>query len=256
MAGFLTALLAYGRVESIRRHVSLILNELGPHPGRSILRFDPERFLSRMADLRYRFHTGRDLAALLLILKKVYQSHQSVENLFVAGKGDTKTRLGAMVRHLNSISLEPIFPDGEGDRSYGLRFLLADPANGGACKRWNLFLRWMVRPDDGIDCGVWNKVQPSELIVPLDTHLLRIGRRLGFIRIKTATWNGAESFTESLRKFDRNDPVRFDFSLCRLGILDRCPVNGFRIKCANCELRDHCELAWSENGPQKNVKLL
>ncbi|MFH1279096.1 MAG: DUF2400 family protein [Candidatus Eisenbacteria bacterium] len=105
------------------------------------------------------------------------------------------------------------------------------------------FFRWMIRPDDGIDLGVWKKARPRDLVVPLDTHLHRVGRRLGMVVARGTSWEAAERFTAELRTYDPEDPVRFDFPLCRLGILDRCPETGFRDRCSGCEVLPICRRA-------------
>ena len=104
----------------------------------------------------------------------------------------------------------------------GFRWLLPDPNNGSAAKRLFLFLRWMVRPDDGVDMGLWTKVDKKRLIVPLDTHLFRIGWGLGLTERRTPGIKAARDITQALVEVDPRDPVRFDFALARLGILDQC----------------------------------
>ncbi|MBM3320669.1 MAG: TIGR02757 family protein [Candidatus Eisenbacteria bacterium] len=235
---------------AIRRHVEEVLALMGGSPARFVRRFDRRRDGRAFLALRYRFHTGADLAFLLEALGDVYRSHRSLEEVFLEGGEETRDRLGALVGRIR-LSLR----GGGADlrSSYGLRFLLASPEKGGACKRWNLFLRWMVRPDDGIDCGVWRSVDPAELIAPLDAHLHRIGRRLGLVSSRAANWAAAESLTASLRAVDPHDPLRFDFPLCRLGILDRCPGSGFVARCGRCELFSLCDRVLG-SGPLKSGK--
>jgi hypothetical protein len=123
-------------------------------------------------------------------------------------------------------------------RKPGVFYFFARPSTGAACKRLNLFLRWMVR-QDAIDPGGWNQVAPRQLVVPLDTHTIRTGRCLKLTRRATPGWLMAAEITESLRRLDPGDPVRYDFALCHLGMMGNC---GFRTKQGDrqCPLRGCC----------------
>jgi uncharacterized protein (TIGR02757 family) len=112
---------------------------------------------------------------------------------------------------------------------------LADPASGGACKRLNLFLRWMVRKDP-VDLGIWN-LSSSRLVIPIDTHLARLGRNLGLTRRVSPGWAMAVEITESLKRFNPEDPVRYDFALCTVGKLNPCPERG---PCPDCPIQSRC----------------
>ena len=125
------------------------------------------------------------------------------------------------------------------DDRRALRFLLTSPDDGSACKRMNLYLRWMVRRTSP-DLGLWTFVDPAKLVVPLDTHVHRIATFLGLNRRKTADWKAARALTDRLARFDRADPVRYDFALCRLGILDLCSRRRRKENCDVCLLRDVC----------------
>ena len=120
----------------------------------------------------------------------------------------------------------------------GVCYFFPRPSAGSACKRLNLFMRWMVRTDQ-IDLGVWTNVRPSRLIVPLDTHVIRVGRCLRLTRYISPGWKMAAEITASLRAIDPADPVRYDFSLCHLGMMNAC---GFRRaqKDSQCPLRGVC----------------
>jgi uncharacterized protein (TIGR02757 family) len=109
-------------------------------------------------------------------------------------------------------------------------------------KRVNLFLRWMIRPDDGIDLGLWEPVRPAQLVIPLDTHVSRISRYLGLTDRRTVDWKMAVEVTRTLRGLDGDDPVRFDFALSRLGILDLCPRRVDPERCRACSLVSVCRL--------------
>ena len=123
-----------------------------------------------------------------------------------------------------------------------MRYFFSSPAGGSACKRLNLYLRWMVRHDPGLDLGLWTEVPPSRLVIPLDTHVARIARYVGLSSRNTADWKMALEVTRALREFDPGDPVKYDFAICRLGILDYCPRKRDALKCAACLLKPVCTL--------------
>jgi hypothetical protein len=120
-----------------------------------------------------------------------------------------------------------------------VRFFFPDPASGSACKRWNLYLRWMVRRD-ALDFGLWQGVPASRLVIPTDTHVHRVARRLRLTRRKSADWRTAREITDRLARFDARDPVRYDYALCRLGVMGVCrhslPASG----CGECPLSEGC----------------
>jgi len=120
----------------------------------------------------------------------------------------------------------------------GVTRFFAQPSGGSACKRLNLFLRWMVRRDQ-VDLGVWARVSPARLVVPLDVHVIRVGQCLGLTAYRSPGWRMAASITEALRALDPEDPVRYDFALCHLGMKGLC---GFRQTQgdARCPLRGVC----------------
>jgi hypothetical protein len=122
-----------------------------------------------------------------------------------------------------------------------IRFFFPDPADGSACKRWNLYLRWMVR-SDALDFGLWPGIPTDRLVVPTDTHVHRIARRLRLTRRKTADWKAAREITDALARFDARDPVRFDYALCRIGILDICHPRPSLSLCHDCPVQDPCSI--------------
>ena len=101
--------------------------------------------------------------------------------------------------------------------SIGSKFMFPVPEKGSACKRMNLFLRWMVRKDD-LDFGLWREIHTSKLVIPVDTHVARISRSLRLTKRKNVSWKMAEEITEKLKKFDPEDPVKYDFAICHIGM--------------------------------------
>ena len=172
---------------------------------------------------KYRFTTGAELAALLSAIKAVLERHGSLEACFVQGLNhEHETVIPALTAFVGELS------KGIDKRP---RSLLPSPQAGSACKRLNLFLRWMVRHDD-VDPGGWDRVPCSKLVVPLDVHLHRISMRLGLTRRKQADLAAALEITAAFRNIEPEDPVRYDFCLTRLGIRDDLDPDQFLRACA------------------------
>ena len=121
----------------------------------------------------------------------------------------------------------------------GLSHLVPDPAKGSASKRLFLYLRWMIRKDDGVDLGLW-PIDPSLLVIPVDTHIHRIARNLGLTRRSDASLRTAVEITAALRRLDPKDPVRYDFALCHMGVSRECPSRRDEEKCARCVVQSVC----------------
>lgn len=229
VAGLLAALLAYGRVDLLLAHARAVLQQLGNRPAARLRSGVPE-----LPQLAYRFHTSRDLAALLTGIRTLLLHHGSLGSAFSAHWDRGGTLKGALVAFVHELM------GAAGPAGPGLKFLLADPAIGGACKRWHLYLRWMVRRDE-IDPGPWReRVDPAALLVPLDTHLVRISRRLGLTTRRSVDWKMAEEVTASLRVLSADDPVRYDLPLCHLGIRGGCPPQISAETCGRCPLKGDC----------------
>jgi len=234
IVGLIAAGLAYGRVASIRGSLENVLARLGPRPGRFVASFDPVTDADRFDGFVHRFTRGRDIALLLHLVRQVRERAGSLESFFLQGDGNPEAptlgpALDSFGARLFAFDARPFVPDGIVPHGDGARWLLPLPAGGSACKRSCLFLRWMVRPDDGVDCGIWTRVSPSRLVLPLDTHLLRVVRALRWTRRKSAGWPMALEATARLRALDPADPIRFDFALSRLGILGLLDAPGGRL---------------------------
>ena len=206
VAGFIASSLAYGNVKQILRSVSMVLTKMGPCPSAFLLHSPFNRIADTFSDFKHRFTTGQDLARLLWGMRRVMERHGSLQKCFMSRlHRDDHTVIPAL-----SAFVEHIFPG-------GCDFLIPAPGKGSACKRLNLFLRWMVRHDD-VDPGGWDGVPPSKLLVPLDTHMHRIAMKLGLTKRKQADLRTAMEITEAFRKVSPSDPVRYDFVLTRFGI--------------------------------------
>jgi uncharacterized protein (TIGR02757 family) len=208
IVGLVAASLAYGRVAQILKSVSAVLEKIGPSPHRYVTRSTRKAMQDRFAGFRHRFADGDQMAALLYGAGRVIRQFGSLENGFADGLAPDGKNLQAALGHLYRQLIRGRSHPGH---------LLPDPGKTSACKRLHLYLRWMVRRDD-VDPGGWHCVVPSELIVPLDTHMHTVGRRLGFTRRRQADLRTALEVTAGFRKICPEDPVRYDFSLTRLGI--------------------------------------
>jgi uncharacterized protein (TIGR02757 family) len=220
VAGLIAASLAYGRVMQILKSVGWVLKRLGPSPHAFLLRTDPVELQSLCAGFVHRFTTESELFDLLEGVRRLLEGYGSIRNCFVmffkSGDGDMLSALSGLVRTIKA-------PSGGRWSS-----LLPCPEKGSACKRLHLFLRWMVR-EDRVDPGGWSEVPPSQLMVPLDTHMHRIGLTLGLTKRKAGDLRTAMEITDAFRRIRPEDPVRYDFALTRLGIR-RGQEEGFAAK--------------------------
>ncbi|MBZ0271041.1 TIGR02757 family protein [bacterium] len=208
-AAFVVAPLAYGRVASVINAANCVLDGLGENPHDAVLNFRAKRDGKRFAGFVHRFTTDADVAQFLDRTAAMLREHGRIRHAYGAARGDdTRATLTNFVT---------AFRGGATLRPH-VRYLLPDPAEGSACKRANLFLRWMVRPDDGVDMGLWPEVSPANLVMPLDTHVARISRWLGLLTRKSDDWLAAEEVTASLRRICPEDPLRFDYAITHAGI--------------------------------------
>jgi uncharacterized protein (TIGR02757 family) len=235
VAAFVAGHLAYGRVDPMVRAVRTALAPLGTHPAawmrdrsESEVRCELGRALGGWA---WRFHTGPDLAAWLLAWKRLdRESGGGLESHLLPGpEGDSDAALSRLVQRLRR----------ELPATYGTRFSLPDPQEGAACKRWRMFLRWMVRTS-WPDLGLWKRYPAGQLIIPLDTHVARVSRFIGLTARATPDGKMAREITEGLRRLDPADPLRYDFALSHLGILGDCPGIRKRSTCSACPLYTVC----------------
>lgn len=240
IVAFCASALAFGRVQSVLQSIEGLLQVMGSSPAAYVRGFDPARDRRTLDHLVHRWTRGIDLAALVWILRQMLDAHGTIEGFFAAGadlSGPTiEAALDAFSRRACALNRTAVY--GRVRRRPGVDYFFARPSSGGACKRLNLFLRWMVRRD-GVDLGVWTRVRPAQLIVPLDTHIIRLGRCLRLTRYDTPGWRMAAEITASLRALDPVDPVRYDFSLCHLGMMNACGY-GRKQGDTQCPLRGCC----------------
>jgi uncharacterized protein (TIGR02757 family) len=236
VAGLIAAAFAYGRAGIVVRNARWVLARLGPSPAAALQRFDPAEAHARFAGFSHRFHKTPDLVALLTAVATAIDRYGSPGALFETCYEPADAHIGPSLERFTETLVE-----GVDSAPPSLRYLLSSPRDGSACKRMNLFLRWMVRTEEP-DLGLWRFVDPAKLVIPLDTHVHRITSFLGLNGRKSADWRTALAVTEELRRFDPHDPVRFDYAICRLGVLDQCSRKQRREQCEVCLLNDVCRL--------------
>jgi uncharacterized protein (TIGR02757 family) len=234
VAGLIAAAFAYGRADIIVANIGAMLAKMRPSPHQYLLTFDKAEAARRFAGFVHRFHKTPDLVTFLGRLAQIIETHGSIGALFEQCYDPADADIGpSLARFVETIRGQTAM------RAASLRYLLTSPNDGSACKRMNLFLRWMVRRTSP-DLGLWTFVDPAKLVMPVDTHIHRIATFLGLNDRKSADWKAARALTDRLAVFDRADPVRYDFALCRLGILDLCSRKRRRENCDVCMLREVC----------------
>jgi uncharacterized protein (TIGR02757 family) len=234
IVGLLSAAMAYGRVEQIAKSLTNLFAIMGKSPAGFTVNFSKKDSL-KLADFRHRFNTGQDIAGLLTILKQALKKSGNLEKFFLIGydpdASDIIPALSGFITRLLSLGKNP--------NNRAIKYLLTNPANQSCCKRMFLFLRWMVR-NDKVDCGLWKSVNKAKLIVPVDVHIGRLCKILGFHNNKTMSLKTAIKITERFRKISPNDPTKYDFALSRIGILENC-TGKKNPYCLHCQLRTYCK---------------
>jgi len=240
IVGFIAAALAFGRVSSVLQSIERVLAVMGPAPAAYVRRFNARRDGPAFAGIVHRWTREADIVAMLWLLRQMIDRSGSVEGFFLegydAGADDIAGALDSFSTRAMALDLKAAY--GRVPARPGVCYFFPRPSAGSGCKRLNLFLRWMVRRD-ALDLGVWTRVSPAKLIVPLDTHVIRVGRCLRLTTYTSPGWRMARDITASLRAIDPIDPVKYDFSICHLGMMNAC---GFSRPQADsqCPLRGVC----------------
>jgi len=215
VVGFVAASLAFGRVMSVLQSIERVLAVMGPEPAAYVRRFDARRDGAQFDGIVHRWIRSRDIVALVCLMRQMIDRSGSIEGFFLEGydaaADDVESALDGFSSSAMSIDRRAV------RRAPGARYFFPRPSKGSGCKRLNLFLRWMVRRD-ALDLGVWRRVSPSKLVVPLDTHVIRVGRCLRLTSYASPGWRMARDITASLRRLDPDDPVKYDYALCHLGM--------------------------------------
>jgi uncharacterized protein (TIGR02757 family) len=256
--------LAFGNVKAIRLKVAELLDRIGPSPSKAA--DDPARLHELLDGWKHRVFKGEDVAKLLAGARAVQKREGSLGKAFekalraadaaeraraaASGEGGPnqhealREALAAFCDRIRVAGGLPLPGASKKSDRRGPVSLLSNARAGGGAKRLLLFLRWMVRPADGIDLGLWN-VPPSRLLMPVDVHIHKLSRNLGFTRRNDVSWKTAVEITTALGTFDPADPTRYDFSLCHMGMLQRCPSKRDPVRCEGCGVRPVC-IRWQK----------
>lgn len=241
LAGLMASSFAFGNVTTILAKLREVARRL---PGSLAKRIDSlglDRLMATLSDFRHRVFVGEDVARLLYGARRVQHREGSLGNLVVrVARAETSEKealragLGALVEAIRAEG--GLLPQ---KIRRGPSHILPDLGKGGGAKRLLLFARWMVRRDDGVDLGLWN-IPMHWLVIPVDTHIHKLSRNLGFTRSRAVNWNTAVEITEALAKLDASDPVGYDFALCHLGMLQQCPSRRDTKLCEGCGVKPIC----------------
>ena len=233
VTGFIASCLAYGKVGLFKPVIARILSGMDRSPYSFLMDLDVRK-QKYFITFKYRFNESADILCLLFIIHTILKNHSSFERAFLKHyHGDDPNTGGAIAGFVSeAMATDTSVVYGKNIKPHGLTQLFPSPEKGSACKRMNLFMRWMIRDRD-IDFGIWKDIPRSKLIIPLDTHIARISRCLGFTRRTTSDWKTAVEITEALKNLDPEDPLKYDFALCHHGISGLCKSKD-RSGCKDC----------------------
>ena len=210
ISAFLTATISWGQRATIIKNAKKLVELMGNSPHQFILS-DFEEQLPQFELFKHRTFNFQDLEFFFRSLRIIYRNHGGLENVFQLNKNDVK----ASLEYFNTLFLS-VEHDKRSEKH------IANPLKGSAAKRLNMFLRWMVRNDNrGVDFGIWDSIPSSALMIPLDVHSGNVARKLGLLKRKQNDWLAVEELTDSLRKFDPYDPVKYDYALFGLGVYEK-----------------------------------
>ncbi len=216
ITAFLASVFAYGSVTQIMKTLDKISTVIGENPYKFVLNYNHKKDAKLFSDIKHRFYTGKDIAALFAGLNKVYETYGSLNYLFLLYYFEKADNIKGALSFFSN-NLTDIVIKSSKYASNGIKFMFPDPLKGSACKRQNLFLRWMIRNDE-LDFGLWKEIPTSKLIIPVDTHIAQISKKLYLTKREVVSWKMAEEITTNLKNFDVNDPVKYDFALCHIGM--------------------------------------
>lgn len=216
LIGFIASVFAYGNVKQIINSINKVISILKNHPYEFITNISHNELKKNTQGIYHRFYTDEDIFTLLKLLHKIYIENKSIKHLFLRGYNYDDNNLKNSI-HIFVQNIFKMIKDEKMEITSGIKFMFPDPEKGSACKRMNLFLRWMIRKDE-LDFGIWNEILPDKLIIPVDTHIAKICKELKLTKQKNVSWKMAEEITESLKRFDPIDPVKYDFAICHIGI--------------------------------------
>lgn len=214
--GLIASIFAYGNIKQIENSLIKIVNIFDGNPYLFIKNYFNNYNRFDLSPVQHRFYSSDDVKQLFKVLSKEINQYGSLKKIFLSGydKRDKNIKKG-----LNNFSGHFLksYNASFGKPTAGIKFMFPLPEKNSACKRMNLFLRWMVRKDE-LDFGIWKEIAANKLVIPVDTHIARICKNLKLTTLKNINWKMAEEITDNLKTFDANDPVKYDFAICHIGI--------------------------------------
>lgn len=210
ISGFFAAIFSWGQRTTILKKSRELLSLMDASPYQFVTQHK-DTDLKPLLDFKHRTFNDTDLLYFIQFLKIHYSKNDSLESAFIHG-----TKMRERLIHFQKYFIN------QKDFPARTQKHISSPAHKSACKRLNMYLRWMVRKDQqGVDFGIWNHIPIRELMIPLDVHVLKVALRLGLTQSEKSDWANVENVTHQLRSYDSDDPVKFDFALFGMGILDK-----------------------------------
>jgi uncharacterized protein (TIGR02757 family) len=248
LVALVAANLAFGNVKAIRMKVAELLRRIGKSPAKAA--DDPAALHLALDGWKHRVFKGEDVAKLLVGARRLQHEDGSLGAAFARALREAdrtaptpheglREALALFCDRIRVAGGLPLPGQSSKTDRRGPVNLLSNARAGGGAKRLLLFLRWMVRPADGIDLGLWD-VPADRLLMPVDVHIHKLSRNLGFTKRNDVSWKTAVEITEALSRYDASDPTRYDFSLCHLGMLQRCPSRKDAVRCEGCGVKPVC----------------
>ncbi|MEK6553216.1 MAG: TIGR02757 family protein [Bacteroidota bacterium] len=226
ISAFISSVFAYGNVKQIINSLEKIHELMDNQPYRFVADYSFENGMKLFRSIKHRFYTSEDIANLFFALNHIYGNYGSLRYFFLLYYFEKDLNLKNAISFFSQHFLEIISKKGR--VTHGIKFMFPDPYKGSprsggrggagsACKRMNLFLRWMIRKDE-LDLGLWTEISPAKLVIPVDTHVAKICTKLKLTKQKIVSWKMSEEITERLKRFDPTDPVKYDFAICHIGM--------------------------------------
>lgn len=217
IAGFFAAIFSWGNRTSIINSATKLIQLMENAPYDFICHHE-EQHLKRFLEFKHRTFNATDLLYFIQFLQHHYQQQDSLESAFVTETFYSKEHIGEALIHFHQYFFSLPHPSRTSKH-------ISTPLKNSACKRINMFLRWMVRKDEqGIDFGLWEKIQPHQLICPLDVHVANVAYRLGLLYDATSNWKNAVALTQQLKHWDPDDPIKYDYALFGIGMAERLKI--------------------------------
>ncbi len=210
IAGFFAAIFAWGGRTTIINKSRELMQRMDNAPF-DFIKNHKEQDLKRLLEFKHRTFNDTDLLYFIEFFKHHYGKHKSLETAFTMHGETIEDMLTGFHHYVFSIE----------DHPRRTKKHIASPERNSTCKRLNMFLRWMVRQNSEVDFGIWKKINPSQLICPIDLHVARVAKRFNLLHRKQTDWNAALELTKYLRTLDPEDPVKYDFALFGLGVVEK-----------------------------------